>query len=651
MRTYYHDVAGETVTINVPETDNDLREFMQWARAAAVRGPIALDTETTGLDIFSATFRLRTIQFGDTHTAWVIHWERGGRFIEAALFVLRIVQCFLIHNAPYDWLVLDKHTPVSLESLAPRTVDTQVKAKLVDPRPPEKGGIGAALKPLSAFFIDPNAPDTAEGLTAVFNSLGHTKKTGWAAIDLDHPTYNLYAGLDVIYTARLDPALTDELSRRGVRAALLEYEHQISRMCAVMMRAGLLVDAEYVDTLRAKLREEEAKHSTIAARYGVTSVNSGAQVAEALLAMGEDMIMPGRAKPEYTDGGQLKTDKTVLMWLADLDRDWQRIGAREPNPLADAVLRGKRAGKWVTSYADKFALNVDPVGRIHATINTLQARTGRMSISGDFAAQQLPSSDYMIRRAVLADPGHVMLSTDFTAVEMRVLAGLANVKRMKHAIAADEDLHDFTARLVFGDNFTKAHRKLCKGIGFGKVYGGGADTIARQTGAPIAQVRSAIAAYDRAYPEIKRASSKWQREARGNGFVTVTPTGRHLPMDRTRMYSVVNYQCQSTARDVLGQAMLNCEDAGLLEHMKLPIHDELLASVPAAEARDFAREFERCMSFDLFGVPIGAEAEIGGRSWGSLYMKDARGKYVPELLIEHDEWYAANPQAAYAKAA
>jgi DNA polymerase-1 len=85
------------------------------------------------------------------------------------------------------------------------------------------------------------------------------------------------------------------------------------------------------------------------------------------------------------------------------------------------------------------------------------------------------------------------------------------------------------------------------------------------------------------------------------------------------MYAVVNYQCQSAARDVLGQSMLNMEAAGLLPYLRLPIHDEVLASVPRSEASDIAREIERCMTFDLKGVPIVAEAEIGGRSWGSLY--------------------------------
>lgn len=614
MLTYRHNVAGDDVSVHVPATAEELDDFLAWAQDANRRGPIALDTETTGLDIFGTSYRLRTVQFGDAHNAWVIHWERGGHFRRVALEALHRIRRFLIHNAPFDWLVLDRHAGIPLEEMAPRTTDTKIKATLIDPRQPMEGGTGTGLKPLSAYYVDRTAPDTQGDLTAVFRSLGLTKATGWAGIDLDHPTYNLYAGLDVILTARLDPALTAELSRLGVRTALVQYEHEIARMCSVMQRKGLVLDRDFTEALNAHLAEESEEHAGRAARYGVESVNSNKQIAEALTGMGETLT-------ETTAGGAVKVDKAVLLALADMDLQWNRLGVRTPNPLADAVLRSKRAGKWRSAYAETFLETVDDQGRIHPFINTLTARTGRMSITRP-ALQTLPSSDQMIRRCLLADEGHVMVSTDFAAVEMRVLAALADVKRMKEAIRNGHDLHDFTASLVFGPNFTKAHRKLAKGIGFGKVYGGGAATIQRQTGAPMAEVQQALAAYDRVYPEIKRASNRWQREAFQTGMVHVSATGRRLPLDRDRTYAVVNYACQSAARDVLGQSMMHMEEAGLLDYCRLPIHDEMLASVPASEAEEFAREFERCMTFDLFGVPIQSEAEIGRRSWGSLYGAD-----------------------------
>ncbi|MFJ9549101.1 DNA polymerase [Streptomyces erythrochromogenes] len=611
-----HDVAGETVTVHVPETTEDLDNFWKWFYRARARGPIAIDTETTGLDVFGPPFRLRTVQFGDERDAWVILYERGGYHETYARDALLRAPEILIHNAAYDWLVLGQCAGIPLEDLAPRTTDTRVLAALIDPRQPSEGGAGTALKPLSAKWVDPAAPDTQNGLTKVFNSLGFTKETGWAGIPLTNKIYLLYAGLDVIYTARLAPVLRRELARLGVRPELVTYEHELARLCAVMQRTGLLVDQDYAAPLARRLAEEAEKYSAVAARYGVASVGSPAQVAEALQGMGEPLT-------ERTDSGALKVDKAVLLPLADLDRDWQRIGAREPNPVAAAVLRAKRAQKWGVSYAQRFMNKLSSAGRIHPVISPLAARTGRMSVTDGL--HQLPSSDHVIRRAILAEPGHVMISTDFQAIEMRVLAALADVKAMKSGFLSGGekfDIHAYTARLIKGDAATPRDRKVFKGAGFGKVYGGGIRTISRQTGATEAEIAQAVAAYDRAFPEIKRASARWQRQAFQNGMVFVSATGRRLPLDRDRSYAVVNYACQSVARDVLGQAMLNVESAGLLEYCRLPIHDELLASAPANDAEEIAREFARCMTWPLYGVPIEAEAEVGGRSWGSLYGAD-----------------------------
>lgn len=613
MKTYDYAIAGDPVQVRVPETATDLDEFREWFQRANAAGPIALDTETTGLDIYSPGYRLRTVQFGDRKTGWVLAFERGGHHSQTAEWALKHGNKFQIHNAPFDWAVLDRHTALStIESLAPRTIDTRLKAGLVDPRQPQEGGRGTALKPLSAWYLDPNAPDTQGDLTAVFRSLKLTKATGWAGIPLDHPTYLLYAGLDVILTARLDVALDAELDMLGVRPRLIAYEHEIARICAIMQRTGLVLDSDYTRELDSKLGDEALMYEASALRYGVTNVNAPAQLREAFWEMGERWS-------DVTASGMRKVDKAVLHRFADLDQNSGKpLGTRKPNPLAEAIIRSKRAGKWRSGYTQTFLETVDADGRIHAFVNSMQARTGRMSITRP-ALQTLPSSDALIRRCLMADEGHVMVSCDFAAVELRVLAALADVKRMKQAIGSGEDLHSFTARLVFGDDFTPKHRKISKGIAFGKVYGGGAATISRQTGAPEDDVKRALSAYDRAYPEIARYSRRLQREAYQHGMVGISVTGRRLPVDRQRVYAVTNYAVQSAARDVLGQSLINLEEAGLLPYLRLPIHDEVLASVPQGEAAELAQAIEGCMTFDLMGVPIEAEAEVGKRSWGSLY--------------------------------
>ncbi|MET9959285.1 DNA polymerase [Streptomyces sp. NPDC006326] len=635
MRLFPYTVAGDETLTHVPETAADLDVFRRWVERKAAAGEmIGADTETTGLDTFSPSYGLRTVQLGDAKDAWVLQVEGRPEVQDAARWALLTLPRLVFHNATFDLLVLDRHLRTPLEVLGPKSTDSKILAHLFDPRPRHEGGYGLRLKELCAKDVDPSAPDTQEDLGAVFRSIGATKATGWREISIHHAIYLQYAGLDAILVSRLLPVLRKRLAEAGIPQRLVDFEHRVMLVCARMERRGMLVDQDYVRGLVGRLEEEAGHHAGLARKYGVTSVNAPKQVSEALLGMGETLT-------ERTDSGALKVDKSILLDLADLDQHWQPRGTRTPNPLADAVLRSKRAGKWATSYGIAMRDGLDGAGRIHPKINSLQARTARMSISGP-PLQQLPSGDWTIRRALLPDPGMRIFSVDYAAVEMRVLAALADESVMKRAIAEGRDLHGFTAELIYGPDYSTFHRKLCKGVGFGKVYGGGAVTLSRQTGAPLPDVKKAIAAYDRTYRGIKRYSSKLQRDARADGFVVWTPVGRRLPLDRDRVYAATNYMVQSTARDVLCQALIDMDDKGLTDYLLLPIHDEALGCAPDDIAEDVAREVGRAMHMDFFGVPLDTDPEVGGRSWGSLYMKTAA------TMIEHDPWYAAHPEEAAA---
>jgi len=642
VRHYTFPLLGREFPVRVPERPEELSEFIAWA--ARQTQPIAVDTETHGLEILSGDPEyVRLVQFGNQDEAWTIPTELGEPFKEAARQALRILipgPGITGHNFHgFDAPALHVHLGMDYDELCRNAIDTMLLSKLVDPRSVHEGGIGSSLKPLSDHYIDPTAADTQGDLTAVFRSLGLTKAVGFSRIDLWHPIYQSYAGGDVILTARLRPKLEAELRRFGVPQRLVDYEHEVARICGHMQIRGLLLDQDYTRHLADELRKEEEENTRIVRSYGVEKLGSPAQIAEALIGMGESLT-------ERTAGGAIKADKSVLCALADTDLYGNRLHVRTPNPLAVAVIKAKRAAKWRSAYADNFLATVDRNGRIHPGIRTMQARTGRMSVTNP-AVQTLPSGDWKIRRAFLAEPGHRIISVDFQAVELRVLAALAGVKRMKEAINAGRDLHSFTAELVFGPDFTPKHRKISKAIGFGVVYGGGATTIQRQTGAPMEEVKRAVAAYHRAYPEVRRAANRWQREAFANGMVTTSVTGRRLPLDRDRTYAVTNYQVQSAARDCLGQALINMDKTGLLPYLRLPVHDEVIASAPEREAEEIARAIGECMTFNLFGVPIDSDPDVSGQSWGSLYMKDHKDKYIPDLLIEHDPWFAARPAEAH----
>jgi len=374
------------------------------------------------------------------------------------------------------------------------------------------------------------------------------------------------------------------------------------------------LDMDYVRELDADLVAEAEACRVIAARYGVDNVNSTAQVATALEAMGEVLT-------DRTPSGGIKVDKAVLLPLADLSLAWKPLGVRTANPLADAVLRAKRAEKWRESYVQQFLNERDAVDRIHPSIHSLQARTARMSVSNP-PLQQLPSGDWKIRRAFIADEGSSMFSVDYAAVELRVVAALAGESRMLAAFREGADLHDVTATAIFGPDFTKAQRGLAKVTAFATVYGGGATGIARQTGQTVATIKPVVAKFHNAYPGLARYASKLQRDSGNGSRPVVTPSGRRLILDNDRTYAATNYVVQSTARDVMAQALIDLERQGLSEFLLLPIHDEVIGQAPIADVAEVAAEVARVMRFDNFlgsGIDLTTDSELFGSTWANGY--------------------------------
>lgn len=619
MKVYSHRLSGAECRISFVEGPDDLPAFRAFLSRTAGE-VLGLDTETTHLQTYARDFRVRTVQVGTATEAFVLPVEASyfaapgfPEIFAAARSALRDpARRFVLHNAPFDLLALDRVDLAPLGDLGARAYDTYILGHLCDPRLRNEGGTGLGLKDLSEVYVDPSAPDTARGLYEVFRKeYKATKETGWALIDVDHPLYVTYAGLDALLVSRLLVELSTII--RGMNlGALARWEHEVQMVLTRQSRRGLRIDPVYTASLVDSLGAEADRYVQVARTFGVDNVNSTAQVQAALLAMGEDLT-------EKTATGNLSVGKGVLLPLADLDaRTWNRLGMREPNPLADAIVRAKRASKWTTSYAQAFLDLRDEEDRIHPSIKSLAARTARMSVSNP-PLQQLPSSDWTIRRAVVADPGNVIIAADYKAMELRVLAALANVRAMKDAISEGRDLHDFTATLIYGPDFTKVQRGYSKIIGLGKVYGGGPTGLAKQSGAPYAQVKYAADRYDEVYPEVNAYGKALQRKARFGKQEVVTPFGRHLPLDRDRSYAATNYVVQSTARDLIAKALVDIDKAGLGDYVLLPVHDEIVGQAPEADAEEIVREIGRLMESDFMGVPIESDPEVYGLSWGHGY--------------------------------
>lgn len=600
-----YQVAGQEVRIRIIRTDQDVQDALDFF-ATAPDYALCVDTETTGLDIFSPDFRIRTLQIGGPRLAFVYPLKSARDRTARRLLYAALERGVNLHNAPFDLLAMDVTGLAPLADTEDHYHDTKLMAHLLDPRSKMDGGIGFGLKSLCAAYIDPNAPDTQNDLKEVFKSEGWTMDTGWANIDINNPTYLLYAGLDVILGSRLHKYLRAKLNKFG-HGRLARFEHELQRVTTRMQKRGFRVDVDAARVLLDRLARQNEQGILTARQLGVDNINSTAQIADALTSMGWE-------PEEFTNTGKPKVDKAVLAKIAESEGS--------PRDLANAIISAKRAAKWAKAYAQAMLDARDPWDHVHPSINSLQARTGRMSISNP-PLQQLPSRGddaWIIRRMVIADEGMVIGSADYDQVEFRVLAALADIQNMKQAVYEGVDLHNRTAELVYGPSFTKGQRSVLKAAGFGRVFGGGARTLARQTGISEEQAAEVIRAYDQAYVELPAYTRQLQREAKLNGGYILNYHGRYLPVDKGREYAAVNYSVQSIARDLLAQALIDLARAGLDDCLLLPIHDEVLFQAPREDAEEVAHCVGDIMSGTFIDVPISATGEIYGTSWAEGYV-------------------------------
>ena len=546
---------------------------------------IAFDTETAGLGFHD---ELRLVQFGTDTEAFCFEPSRCKHL--ARLLALRPNVC--AHNAVFDAQHLARFTGYTVNEVLRGVTDTQVLAYIVDPRTPPQG-IGHGLKALAGKYVDENAPDGDAALVARFKELGFTKSTGFAGIDIDDPTYLMYAGLDCIMTVRLHHALMDIIQQRH-QTQLVEFDHKVLNVCAKMRERGFRVDLPYSLELADELRADEEQHKLRAASLGVENVNSNQQIIEALLQRGHELT-------ERTEKGNIKVDKVVLAGLNDY--------------LADEILGAKEAAKAFKSWVEPFLNSAHDGGRVRCNIKTGSV-TYRLSAS-DPNMMNLPSGDWRIRRCLIPDEGNSIIASDFAQVELRTVALLAQEQRMIDIFKQGTDLHDATAASLFGADFTPHQRKLAKNTAFGLLYGGGPDTLARQAGVTRTEARRAIHDFYRAYPRILRWSNNLIEEMKRGRPVLTTHSGRRIPIDHFKAYTATNYAVQSLACDIFRDALIKLDDAGII--LLLPVHDEIIAQSRTEDAQETAAEIQRIMSDEIDGIPFPADAHVVGPSWGHAY--------------------------------
>ncbi|HWQ51097.1 MAG TPA: DNA polymerase I [Terriglobales bacterium] len=444
---------------------------------------------------------------------------------------------------------------------------------------------------LAAYLINPSAASSPEALCAAY--LGR---------ELVSPAADLF---------ELRPLMEARLEADGLTVLLKEVELPLSAVLADMERVGFLVDAAALKEFGQELHRRAAGiEDKIRALAGDFNINSPKQLGEVLF---ERLGLPHgkRTKTGYA------TDADTLANIAPL------------HPVVGMVLEYRKLAKLTSTYVDGLLALVGPDGRIHTTFKQTATVTGRLS-SAEPNLQNIPVREELgreLRRMFVAPAGSLLLDADYSQIELRVLAHIANDPVMTETFKAGGDIHAETARRVFGSDAPEWRRRA-KAVNFGIVYGISDFSLAGDIGVTRAEARRFIDGYFTVYSGVKKYLDGCVAKAKTDGYVT-TMFGRrrYLPELQSANFNqrsfgeraAMNTPIQGTAADIIKIAMVRVAkrlaEEGLQSKLILQVHDELIVEAPEAEAGTAARilEYELSHAAEL-SVPLTAEVHAG-RSW------------------------------------
>ena len=464
---------------------------------------------------------------------------------------------------------------------------------------------------LAAYLLNPNRADQSLASVAL-EYLSRTVASG------DGPQ----AAADWCGVA---DALVDDVKARvaadGQTEVLERIELPLIPVLARMECYGIRVDAGLLGALSKELDAQMTgmMQRLYALAGGEFNLNSPKQLADILF------NRLGLAPTKKTKTG-FSTDEGVLTQLA----------ARHELPAE--ILAYRQLAKLKSTYVDALPLLINPrTGRIHTTYHQAVAATGRLS-SSDPNLQNIPIKGPMgprIRAAFIADPGYVLVSADYSQIELRILAHLSRDERLIEAFATDGDVHTDTARTIFNlppDQITPAMRRAAKTVNFGIIYGISAFGLADQLGVSQAEAKRYIDEYFAHYHGVKRFVESAIEKARADGFVT-TLLGRKRPIPELAgtnpalrgfgERSAVNSPIQGSAADLIKLAMIaihrRLEREGLDARMLLQVHDELVFEV-APKDLDAVQALVTTEMEGAYPLSVPMRVEIGvGPTWADAH--------------------------------
>lgn len=576
----------------------DMAALDAWIARAREAGAFAVDTETTSLDAVACELVGVSLAITPGEAAYLplahkvdgLDLAAGGTPVQvdrdAALARLKPLLedpavLKIGHNLKYDAVVFGKH------DIRPDPVDdTMLLSYVLDGH-------------LHGHGMDELAELHLQHKTIAYADVCGSGKSQitFDFVPLDRARD--YAAEDADVTLRLHGLLRPRLLQDRQVALYETTERPLVGVVADMERAGILVDPVELKRLSANFAERLATLETEIHRLAGHPFNVGSpkQLGEVLF---DEMALPGGKKGKT---GAYATGADVLEALAAQGHD-----------LPARVLDWRQLAKLKSTYADALVEQINPAtGRVHTSYALASTSTGRLS-STDPNLQNIPvrtEEGRKIRRAFIAAPGHVLMSADYSQIELRLAAHVADIASLKDAFRQGIDIHALTASQVFGvpvEGMDPQVRRRAKAINFGIIYGISGFGLAQQLGIPQGEAQAYIAAYFERYPGIRDYMNRAKQEARENGFVR-TIFGRRCwvpgikdsnPARRAfAERQAINAPLQGSAADIIKRAMGRIpgalKHAGLGATMLLQVHDELVFEVPESEVEATAAAVKQVM--------------------------------------------------------
>ncbi len=612
------------------ETIQTAKALEAWARRAQAGGWIAVDTETDGLDPMQANLVGVSLSIEVGSGAYIPLRHVGSKaegtldldanatdappqipVAEAVRILKPILEDPSIlkigHNIKFDMHILSREGI----NVAP-VDDTMVMCYVLEASPQVRHGMDDAVERHLGHKTITFAEVCGTGKNQItFDKVALGKATAYAAEDAD-VTRRLYA--------KLKPRLVSD----RLVAVYETMDRPLIPVLREMERKGILVDPGVLGDLSKDFAKRMADYETEIHKLAGETFNiaSPKQLGEILF---DRMSLPGGRKSAKT--GAYGTDAEVLEELAAQGHD-----------LPARVLDWRQLSKLKSTYTDALAKVINPATkRVHTCFAQTIASTGRLS-SMDPNLQNIPirtEDGRKIRRAFMAPKGRILVSADYSQIELRLVAHVADVKRLKEAFKNGEDIHAATASEMFNvpiEGMDPMVRRNAKAINFGIIYGISGFGLARQLGIPRGEAQSYIDAYFGKFPEIRAYMEETKAEARRRGFVTTlfgrkifTPgiNDKNPNMRGFSERAAINAPIQGGAADIIKRAMIRLPGAltaaGLETDMLLQVHDELVFEVPAGELDEAKSVIKRVMEAAAhLSVPL--TVDVGsGHNWAEAH--------------------------------